>query len=193
MLKLIITVFISLLIIVGVSYGASHYIVAPAAENTKDAGIQTIEKEVGEDFGIVLEANPTTGYQWTVEFDEGFIELVDRNYIVQEPTFSRNAMVESVMASRDGEIQTEDLPDGARDIIDSNQVREQWAQDQIDGGVIGIENPEESEMEVPVGAGGQESFEFLALKKGETEIKFSYGRSWEEEPIKTLIYKVVIK
>ncbi len=193
MLKPITTVIISLLIVVGVSYGASHYITAPAAENAKDAGIQTIEKEVGGDFEIVLEANPTTGYQWTVEFDEGLIELVDRNYIVQEPTLSKDAMGESVMAPRGGEIQTEDFPDGARDIIDSNQVREQWAQDQIDEGVIGIENPEESEMEVPVGAGGQESFKFLTLKKGETEIKFSYERSWEEEPIETLTYRVVIK
>jgi len=193
MFKPITTVIISLLFVVGVSYGASHYITAPAVENAKDAGIQTIEKEVGEDFEIVLEANPTTGYQWTVEFDEGLIELVDRNYIVQEPTLSKDAMSESVMAPRDGEIQTEDLPDGARDIIDSNQVREQWAQDQIDEGVIGIENPEESEMEIPVGVGGQESFKFLTLKKGETEIKFSYERSWEEEPIETLTYRVVIK
>ncbi|XOB41191.1 MAG: protease inhibitor I42 family protein [Candidatus Nealsonbacteria bacterium] len=172
MLKLITTVFISLLIIVGISYGANHYIVAPATENTKDAGIQIIEKEVGEDFEIVLEANPTTGYQWTVEFDEEFIELVDRNYIVQEPTFSKDAMVESVMASRDGEIPTEDLPDGAREIIDS----------EIEEGTIGL-----------VGAGGQEFFKFLALKKGDVEIRFSYERSWEEEPIKILTYKVIIK
>lgn len=176
MLKLITTVFISLLIIVGVSYGASYYIATPAAENAKDADIQTIEKEVGEDFEIVLEANLTTGYQWTVEFDQNYLQLIERNYV---PHFQENARtlmsfgnVEESMPSEEGRVQDLDAPDGARDIIDSS---------------------EESETEVLFGDGGQESFKFLTLKKGETEIKFSYERSWEKEPIEYLIYKVIIK
>lgn len=46
-----------------------------------------------------------------------------------------------------------------------------------------------------VGAGGNETFEFLALKHGETEIEFSYLRSWEEEqePLREATYTVIIK
>ena len=43
---------------------------------------QTIETKVDEEFNIVLAANATTGYEWTVEFDKTMIELVDRNYEV---------------------------------------------------------------------------------------------------------------
>ncbi|GAH75317.1 unnamed protein product [marine sediment metagenome] len=187
MLKPITTVIISLLIVVGVSYGASHYIVAPAAENAKDAGIQTIEKEIGEDFEIILEANPTTGYQWTVKFDPEYLKMVEQKYL---PDFSED--VKGAMLLGEGRTILSGAPEGAREVAEE-VAEEQWVQDQIDEGVVGIENPEESEMEVPVGAGGQESFKFLTLKKGETEIKFSYERSWEEEPIETLTYKVVIK
>lgn len=189
MSKLIITVFISLLIIAGISYGASHYIAAPAAENTKDVGIQTIEKEVGEDFEIVLEANPTTGYQWTVKFDPEYLKMVEQKYL---PDFSEN--VKGAMLLGEGRTILAGAPEGAREVAEE-VAEENWVQEQIDEGVIGIESLEEkeSEAEVPVGAGGQESFKFLALKKGETEIEFSYGRSWEEEPIKTLTYKVIIK
>ncbi|XOB40917.1 MAG: protease inhibitor I42 family protein [Candidatus Nealsonbacteria bacterium] len=188
MLKLIITVFISLLIVVGVSYGANHYIVAPATESTRDAGIQIIEKEVGEDFEIVLEANLTTGYQWTIEFDQNYLQLIEKNYV---PDFQENTRMS--MSLEKGRIQSPGASDGARDIIDSNQAQEQLVQNQIDEGVVGIEGSEESEIEVPFGVGGQEFFKFLTLKKGDVEIRFSYERSWVGEPIKILTYKVIIK
>jgi len=43
-----------------------------------------------------------------------------------------------------------------------------------------------------IGAGGIESFEFRALKKGETEITMVYKRSWEEGYIDKVIYSVHI-
>jgi len=36
---------------------------------------------VGDSFSVILETNPTTGYQWEPEFDSEFIVLVDRNYL----------------------------------------------------------------------------------------------------------------
>lgn len=45
-----------------------------------------------------------------------------------------------------------------------------------------------------VGAGGQEEFDFLALKAGETEITFFYSRPWESlPPLEKKVYKVTIK
>lgn len=38
-----------------------------------------------ESFNIVLEANPTTGYEWQVNYDHSYLELTDRNYEVYEP------------------------------------------------------------------------------------------------------------
>jgi len=35
----------------------------------------------GSDFYITLKSNPTTGYQWSVDFDSDFLELVDNKYI----------------------------------------------------------------------------------------------------------------
>lgn len=45
-----------------------------------------------------------------------------------------------------------------------------------------------------VGAGGNQIFNFLALKPGETEITFSYLREWEEDtpPIEQKVYQVTI-
>lgn len=52
----------------------------------------------------------------------------------------------------------------------------------------------DSQEEV-VGAGGTETFEFLALQSGETQITFSYLRPWEKdkEPIETKVYNISIK
>ncbi len=35
----------------------------------------------GSDFYITLKSNPTTGYQWSVDFDSNFLELVDNKYV----------------------------------------------------------------------------------------------------------------
>jgi len=46
-----------------------------------------------------------------------------------------------------------------------------------------------------VGSGGIETFNFLALKSGNTEINFSYLRPWEEDtpPIEGRVYKIIIE
>ncbi len=45
-----------------------------------------------------------------------------------------------------------------------------------------------------LGEGGHDTFNFKALKAGETQIKFTYSRPWESvQPGKTIIYKVIIK
>ncbi len=41
---------------------------------------QTIEVGVGSQFVIVLESNPTTGYQWEANFDNSLLKLVKSDY-----------------------------------------------------------------------------------------------------------------
>lgn len=43
-----------------------------------------------------------------------------------------------------------------------------------------------------IGAGGVETFIFSTLNTGETEIVFSYKRSWEEEAIEEKVFKIEI-
>ena len=45
-------------------------------------GSQAIALGVGDTYEVVLDANPTTGYQWVVDFDENYLELVDRHFKV---------------------------------------------------------------------------------------------------------------
>ena len=92
----------------------------------------TIEAKMGDMFSIVLDANPTTGYQWEVEFDSDNIQLIDREYVTSSK---------------------EPLP----------------------------------------GTGGYETFNFFALKPGNTNIKFSYLRSWVGDAIETLAYEIIIR
>jgi len=45
-----------------------------------------------------------------------------------------------------------------------------------------------------IGGGGKETFDFLALSSGTTEITFSYMRPWgSKPPLETKVFKVVIK
>ena len=94
---------------------------------------ETIETEKGNQFSVVLETNPTTGYEWELDFDFNYIRFTGRKYVSASP-----------------------------------------------------------EM---IGSGGHETFNFRTLKSGETEIIFSYLRSWETEkpPIETKSYKIIIK
>ena len=43
------------------------------------------------------------------------------------------------------------------------------------------------------GKGGTETFVFLALKSGETNITMKYRRSWKEEPIEEKSYSIKIR
>lgn len=40
----------------------------------------TIKVNVGQEFTIALDENPSTGYLWEAQFDSSFVELVDSNY-----------------------------------------------------------------------------------------------------------------
>ena len=46
---------------------------------------QSIETKINSEFRIVLEANPTTGYQWKIDFDSQLINLVDQDYQPNSP------------------------------------------------------------------------------------------------------------
>jgi inhibitor of cysteine peptidase len=46
---------------------------------------QQIEAKNGEKFFVTLEANPTTGYGWQVDFDPVYIELLVKNYVPSSP------------------------------------------------------------------------------------------------------------
>lgn len=93
-----------------------------------------IKTEKGDKFFIVLASNPTTGYQWELEFDSNHIQLLETEYIPHEPD--------------------------------------------------------------RIGGGGDETFEFLALKSGKTEITFSYLRPWlkeKESPLEKEVFKIIIE
>ena len=96
--------------------------------------VEMIKTEKGDIFFIVLASNPTTGYQWELEFDSNYIQLIDREYIPHEPD--------------------------------------------------------------RIGGSGDETFEFLALKSGKTEITFSYLRPWlkeKESPLEKKVFKIIIE
>lgn len=44
-----------------------------------------IEIKNGDNFSIVLETNPTTGYEWQVDFDSVYLELVEQKYAPDSP------------------------------------------------------------------------------------------------------------
>lgn len=52
----------------------------PLVANQYSESAQPIEARVGGQFTIVLYANPSTGYTWEAEFDEGFLELVSSEF-----------------------------------------------------------------------------------------------------------------
>ncbi|TSD03457.1 MAG: putative secreted protein [Parcubacteria group bacterium Athens0714_16] len=52
--------------------------------NTIENVVNDIEVKIGENFEILLESNPTTGYSWVSDFDENYIEFVNKNFVQQE-------------------------------------------------------------------------------------------------------------
>ena len=150
-MKSIVIIFIMVVIIAGLGYGVYYFnflnnnnaepdedetIVDISEDEISDnsESADVINTKKGESFSVVLDANPTTGYQWNVDFDSEYLQLTDRDFVTQS---------EGLM----------------------------------------------------VGAGGQETFNFIALESGETEINFSYLRSWEQgvEPIQKKTYNVIIE
>jgi inhibitor of cysteine peptidase len=45
-----------------------------------ESGVLKIETKVGETFSVVLDANPTTGYDWQGDFDEAFLKLAKKDF-----------------------------------------------------------------------------------------------------------------
>ena len=45
-------------------------------------GGQATALGVGDTYEVVLDSNPSTGYQWLVDFDAGYLELVNRHFEV---------------------------------------------------------------------------------------------------------------
>lgn len=43
-----------------------------------------IEVKSGENFLINLESNPTTGYSWVSDFDENYVELINKDFVQQK-------------------------------------------------------------------------------------------------------------
>lgn len=45
---------------------------------------QTISTEIGEEFVVALDANPTTGYNWEESYDETALKLVEKTFELGE-------------------------------------------------------------------------------------------------------------
>lgn len=86
--------------------------------------------QLGQNFTIDLEANFSTGYQWSANFNNNNLQLLNSSF---QPY--------------------RDIP----------------------------------------GSGGIQRFEFKALSRGETNITFTYRRSWEQNSLNQEIYKIVIQ
>ena len=152
MIKPIIIILILATIIAILGYGVYYFnfLNKDNTENQKESEIIDISNDVKpenqeensnvintkkeDNFSIVLETNPTTGYQWEISVDSDYIQLDDRNF-------------------------------------------------------------SSGSSEGMVGVGGKETFNFTALKLGNTEITFSYLRPWEKdvEPIEKKVYNIIIK
>ncbi|HCK65362.1 MAG TPA: hypothetical protein DHW49_03780 [Anaerolineae bacterium] len=46
---------------------------------------QTIEVNAGEEFTIVIESNPTTGYHWEIMSELSNVEFISKDYQAEEP------------------------------------------------------------------------------------------------------------
>ncbi len=102
-------------------------------KETSEPEEEIINTKNGDSFFMILAANPTTGYQWELDFNSSYVQLIDKKYIPSSPEL--------------------------------------------------------------IGSGGQETFNFLALKSGETDITFFYLRPWEKDkpPIEEKVYEIIIK
>ena len=90
--KIVLLVSILLILVLAIavllSYGNKSQSVTPqpqqkAEENTQKENI-IVDKS--KNFSVVLDSNPTTGYQWEAKFDESFIKLVSSNYMQNPQT-----------------------------------------------------------------------------------------------------------
>lgn len=55
---------------------------------------KTIEVKTGEQFTIVIESNPTTGYHWEMMNELDYIEFISKDYQADEPMLTGSGGVE---------------------------------------------------------------------------------------------------
>ncbi|MBU2609139.1 MAG: protease inhibitor I42 family protein [Chloroflexi bacterium] len=70
-----------MLVAVGVAFMLVGCVEEPAVYI--DQG-QTISTEIGEEFVVALDANPTTGYNWEESYDETALKLVEKTFELGE-------------------------------------------------------------------------------------------------------------
>ena len=56
----------------------------------------TIDTQVGKEFKVVLESNPTTGYHWEIvgDLDKNLVELVSKDYKADQPQLTGSGGVD---------------------------------------------------------------------------------------------------
>ena len=93
-MKRIYFLFIAIILFTGCSTSASTPTTTlPPTDETQDPLLeptdptQLIEVKTGETFDLVVRANSSTGYHWKIipELDTNIVELVDENYISEQP------------------------------------------------------------------------------------------------------------
>ena len=77
--KVVTTMLAAALILGGGLGGWSATSADTRAENIADSD-QAVEVAADGTFEITLDSNPTTGYSWQAEYDETYLELVDRTF-----------------------------------------------------------------------------------------------------------------
>jgi inhibitor of cysteine peptidase len=124
-----------------------------------------IEVQLGQNFTITLESNPTAGYAWqTAEsIDKNMIQLIGSEYLQDK-------------------IELKHIPENSEDLKRNPKLR-------ADPNTLArLENSR-------MGRGGKEVWTFKALKAGRTAISFQYVRPWEKNipPVKEKTFTVIIK
>lgn len=133
-----------------------------SATEYKDSS-QPIKVEKGSSFTIVLDSNPTTGYQWqfTQAVDEKVITLTKTEYVKADP---------SVIGSGGQEKWTFKAEEIGETTISLQYVRP-WetpnAQQQPAGGQEGNQNGEQTAQQAPTTA----TFQVIVVAKGATSAK----------------------
>lgn len=76
-MKRVLVVVVAVIALVGAAWGATAFV---RSQGSDDA---TVRIGVGETYELALESNPSTGFAWTVQYDEAILELVEERY--EEP------------------------------------------------------------------------------------------------------------
>lgn len=64
----------------------AYHTIADTWEAPAAVVAESIDTIVGESFTISMDSNPTTGYSWTVQYDESYLALTNATYTASEPS-----------------------------------------------------------------------------------------------------------